>query len=232
MANFQSDPTLTHFTFMDNLTSVNGGGGGMDNNFSNPLLMNGIITENSSTYGSGINNYASNPILTNVTLSGNSGILGSGMYNSFSNPSMMNVTIIGNSATESGGGLYNVFSSRPNFKNSILWGNTPDQVIDTNESFSTITYSDIQGGWGGTGNINVDPVLLPLTDNGGFTLTYALSPVSPAIDSGDTSGCPTNDQRDFPRPIDGDGDGLAICDMGAYEYEPSWSYLYLPLIVK
>jgi len=57
-----------------------------------------------------------------------------------------------------------------------------------------------------------DPKFGPFADNGGPTLTMALLPGSPAIDSGDTSLAPATDQRGFPRPA-----GLAA-DIGAFEY--------------
>lgn len=62
-----------------------------------------------------------------------------------------------------------------------------------------------------------DPVLGPLDDYGGNTLTYALLPGSPAIDTGDNATCLATDQRDIARPVDGDNNGSAICDIGAYE---------------
>lgn len=69
---------------------------------------------------------------------------------------------------------------------------------------------------------NVDPMLGPLQDNGGGTLTYALDAASPAVDAG-SGDCPppSEDQRGAPRPIDGDQDTTAVCDIGAYEYDPS-----------
>jgi len=59
-----------------------------------------------------------------------------------------------------------------------------------------------------------------------------LLPGSPAIDAGDNSVCPTTDYRGVARPADGNGDGNAVCDIGAYEWlaEP-WA-MYLPVIWK
>jgi len=116
--------------------------------------------------------------------------------------------------------------------NSIVWGNTPDQILHIEDTM-TVTFSDIQGGgFVGTGNINEDPHLGPLADNGGFVKTHSLALLSPAIDAGnpDPEICPSTDARGFPRPIDGNGDGSAICDMGAYE--SGFSRLYLPLVLR
>jgi hypothetical protein len=56
-----------------------------------------------------------------------------------------------------------------------------------------------------------------LTDNGGPTRTIAFAPGSAATDGGDPARCPPADQRGVARPVDGDGDGLAVCDIGAFE---------------
>lgn len=76
-----------------------------------------------------------------------------------------------------------------------------------------------------TGNLyGVDPLLGPLQDNGGPSFTHALLPGSPAIDAVNPAApgsggnaCEPTDQRGVARPQDGDGDGLARCDMGAFE---------------
>ncbi len=54
--------------------------------------------------------------------------------------------------------------------------------------------------------------------NGGPVFTLDLAPGSVAIDNGTNSGCPVLDARNESRPFDGDGDGVAICDVGALEY--------------
>jgi hypothetical protein len=63
-----------------------------------------------------------------------------------------------------------------------------------------------------TGDIvDSDPLLGPLTNNGGSTFTRALLPGSPAIDAGNCASGPATDQRGVARPQD------ATCDMGAVE---------------
>jgi hypothetical protein len=69
----------------------------------------------------------------------------------------------------------------------------------------------------GPGDITGDLLLGPLQDNGGPTWTHALLACSPALDAGDNAACPATDQRGLSRPKDGNGDGTALCDIGAFE---------------
>lgn len=80
---------------------------------------------------------------------------------------------------------------------------------------------------GGT-DLNLTSLAIPITsvldpilaDNGGDTWTHALARCSVIIDAGDNAESPgPNDQRGpgFPRILDGDGDGFAVIDFGAFE---------------
>jgi hypothetical protein len=69
----------------------------------------------------------------------------------------------------------------------------------------------------GTGNATIDPLLGPLQNNGGPTETHLLLFGSPAIDRANNANAPPNDQRGVIRPIDGDGNGVAVADVGAVE---------------
>ena len=64
---------------------------------------------------------------------------------------------------------------------------------------------------------NASAPLGPLADNGGNTFTRALLPGSLAVDAGSNAGCPNIDHRGTARPYDGNGDAVAVCDIGAYE---------------
>ncbi|MDD3646896.1 MAG: choice-of-anchor Q domain-containing protein [Candidatus Dojkabacteria bacterium] len=80
-------------------------------------------------------------------------------------------------------------------------------------------------------DISTDPLIQPLDDNGGGLETHALLQASPPVDY--SSNCydafgrlVTNDERLEDRPVDGDENGSAVCDSGAYEYNPEQSVPY------
>jgi len=163
-------------------TSWAGLGGGMLNEGGSPVLTNCVFAGNSATgatvgYGGALSNVASSPTLTNCTFSDNT-------------------------AMSYAGGIYNWGLSYPTLVNCILWNDVPDEIGNSG-AVPSVTYSDVQGGYSGTGNIDLDPQ---------FDADYALQTGSPAIDAGTWVGAPATDLLGIARPR-----GAAV-DMGAYEF--------------
>ena len=211
MYNNVSSPTVTDCTFSDN--TADNHAGGMYNNNSSSTVTNCIFTGNASSAGGGMFNGGGSPAVTNCIFSGNSAGYGAGMWNYGSSPTLTNCTFSTNAGSV-GGGMYNEAGSNPTVTNCILWGDTSNEIID-NASSPTVAYSDVQGGYSGTGNIDADPCFV---DAAGGNLR--LRPGSPCIESGDNSA-PNLEPNDFdghPRIIDGDCDDIDVVDMGAYEF--------------
>ncbi len=82
----------------------------------------------------------------------------------------------------------------------------------------------------GSNDVCADPKLTgPFA---GTTYGMMLTSDSPAIDAGDDTVCPATDYRGVARPVDGDGDGEAVCDVGAYEWWEPAARVYLPLMLR
>ena len=229
-----SSPTLTDCTFVGNL-AVGSGGGGMDNyEFSSPTLTNCTFKGNSaSSWGGGMSNRGSSPTLINCAFSGNSaGSDGGGMSNRGSSPTLTNCTFWGNSADHWGGGIFNLFESSPTLVNCILWSDTPEEIFNYDEVPSpVVTYSDIQGGYEGEGNIDLPPFFVDPVNG-----DYHLRACSPCIDAGDNDApyLPDYDFEGDDRIVDGDGNGTATVDMGVDEVVDGLPCLqvYLPVVLR
>ncbi len=191
MYNNSGSPTLTNCTFIGNW--ADSAGGGIYNRFSAPTLTNCTFIGNSASHGGVIYNYYGDPLLTNCTFSNNSAQgNGGGMRNSvYSHPVLINCMFISNSA-DKGGGIYNsstptlfncTFSENsaetygggiytrentPTLTNCILWGNTPDEIY-VSSGTPVVTYSDVEGGFSGIGNIDVCPLFFD-PNNGDYHL--------------------------------------------------------------
>jgi hypothetical protein len=115
-------------------------------------LRNNIISNNSADFGGGMDIDLSYPIVIGCVFTENiADFKGGGVLCFGGSPTFINCTFIGNSSTY-GGGLN--LSGSCSMNNCILWGNTPDQIYG---GVPTVTYSDVQGGFPGQGNIEADP---------------------------------------------------------------------------
>jgi CSLREA domain-containing protein len=160
----------------------------------------------------------SNISVTNSTFSGNTTDSFGGAISNLGALSLINSTFSGNSGLQGVGGIQNFGTL--NLANTILAKDTPGGDCSNQ---GTINPSGVNlvgdGSCSVPGALSGDPMLGPLANNGGPTMTMALLPGSPAIDSADESICaaaPVNnlDQRGQPRSTDGK------CDIGAYESVP------------
>jgi len=194
-------------------------GGGIENDLGSTLVMSGVTVSGNmaSVAGGGIENEAGAPgaTLTNVTVSGNTAGTGAGVSND-GNLTLSFVTISGNSLDGSGDHtIRNTILANSASGTNCSGGGTLLAEDHNLDSGSTCGFTDP------TDLINTNPDLGPLQDNGGPTFTHALAAGSPAIDAG-SGDCPppATDQRGVARPVDGNGDGSASCDIGAFEFQP------------
>ena len=160
-----ADCIVAGFSITNGYTT--GSGGGIYCLNSSPAITNCIITKNTAALnGGGI--YCNNSQLTlkNCLISANksTGGAGGGIRCVSSNPFITNCTISGNSAGYAGSAIY-CFSSNPQITNSIIYGNSSGQIYAA-DGEPVITYSNIQDGWTGTGNIDADPCFACFDPNG------------------------------------------------------------------
>ena len=178
--------------------------------------------------GGGICNTNNSTItVSNSTISGNTASSnGGGLYNdNDSTATVSNSTFSNNAASSNhGGNIYNESGSTVAAANSIIANSVNGQNCEGNIVSSGYNL-DSDGSCNLTSNgdiSNLNPLLAPLGNNGGDTMTHALWPHSPAIDAGGCysgSNSPDTDQRGIPRPHNG------YCDIGAYEYSCTTTFI-------
>ncbi len=200
-----------------------GGSGGGIHDMSPPYRVTidrCVITGNSALHGGGLTCSDESTICSSL-IAGNSALaLGGGV---FGGGTIANCTICMNTAGAGSGGLDCWFDSYPAVSNCILWGDTPVEIPVPNP---IVTYSDVQGGWPGEGNINADPLFVDPDgpDNDPNTWEdndYHLINASPCIDAGDPNFIPDPSDRDIDgqwRVWDGNENGDWQIDMGADEF--------------
>lgn len=112
--------------------------------------------------------------------------------------------------------------------NSILYGNDWGLNVQ-GAGTAEVNYSDLQGSWDGIGSIDADPLFVDPANG-----DYHLQSGSPCIDTASLWAAPDHDLDGVERPLDGNGDGGALPDMGAYEAATIklMKLLYLPMGFK
>jgi hypothetical protein len=220
---------------------IPGYGGGIYCDNSSAVISGNVITHNSvDVTGGGIFAYESSLIIKNNIITDNDayghanvifppgcGASGGGISCSFASLVIANNTISGNHAHDfnepplffpgTGGGIESGYSSLT-IVNTVVWGDSPNEIIFNSTTINS-TYSDVQGGWSGAGNIDSDPCFAN-TSSGDYHLKSQAgrwnpssqswvidANTSPCIDAGNP-GCPLGDEP-------GDANNVRI-DMGAY----------------
>lgn len=170
--------------------------------------------------GGGIFNFGYGAVtVSNSTISGNRATKGGAIANTYGSLEIENSTIADNQATTHGDGVYFRYAYYAfDMQSTIVASNgaTEDlfppgmMVTGSNDLVMSAPGVDLP-----PGTISADPMLMPLADNGGPTLTQALATGSPAIDAGSNPHTLSFDQR---------GTGFArvygaAADIGAYELQ-------------
>jgi predicted outer membrane repeat protein len=203
--------------FISNTASADGGAffimpGGAISLTHSAVIANLAASDGGAIYNSGVFS------TTNTTVSANSaGDMGGGIAN-LNVVSLVNTTVSDNASGSGGAGIFN--ASLVNTRNSLIASNVGDNCLGVLNSQG----NNLEDG--GTCALdqpsdmsNTPASIDALGDYGGPTPTHALAADSPAIDAGDNQTCALVDQRGVRRPLDGDADGEAVCDIGAFEYQ-------------
>jgi parallel beta-helix repeat protein/predicted outer membrane repeat protein len=224
MHNDCTTPTVSNCIISDN-TAGNWGGGICnygDTDPSKSTLISCTVSGNSAKYGGGIlNTYNGHATLRSCLVTGNRAELGAAICNGWwTSATLTNCTLSGNYAEDSGGAIYNKAGERwdeVTLTNCVLWADTPEEIY-LDERTLVVTYSDVQSGWPGVGNIDVDPCFMQpgYWDANGAWLEgdYRLMLDSPCINAAEPN------YVTGPNETDLDGNRRVMggrIDMGAYE---------------
>jgi hypothetical protein len=193
---------------------------GSDGGRADAIVRGCLFSGNRTTSGGGaVLLFFSNATLAQSTFSGNTASWGSAVHVESSNPRIAQSTFSNNVASDATyiSTVY-IFSGNPTLDQVILWGNTGLNLRRDSGS-TTVSRSIVQDGCMAgitcTGLISGDPMLGPLQDNGGATMTHRPGVGSAALDQGNPATCGSapydTDQRGVARPQG------PTCDLGAVE---------------
>jgi|GEM_PF-3968504 len=194
--------------------SCNHTGGGINLQNANVFIDRNIITDNlASSAGGGIYCNGCAPTITgNLIVWNITDYLGGALCLSYTDAVIINNTIFENVAEEAGG-IYCYFSS-PEIVNNILWADSAavdSEIYAGDNSYPSVRYCDVEGGYTGTGNIDTNPWFRHPAGEDFHLMAVACGQVldSPCIDAGDPSIEDTYLSCDW-------GLGTYVSDMGAY----------------
>ena len=233
-----SSAIMVQCIFENNKASMFGGAVAVRGTGS-PQFINSIFRNNGESSGDNPEGggalfaYSGYPAFVNCLFHGNKAGEGGVALVYLANPVFVNCTFVGNEATIGYGGAVHDPSGQTTFRNCIVWDNTTtrgvgwaDQISTGWSGVSLVTHSDVEGGSGGTGNINTDPVFVNPGAND-YRLNPYTSNLSPCIDVGSVSFLPAdvgdldwdnNQTEQTPRDLDGNlRTKFGFVDMGAYE---------------
>lgn len=162
---YSYDATLSLSTCMilDNHAMYNYGGG-MNLQDSTVSVSSSLIWDNTASEDGGGISCSGDCVLdlANCVFAGNSAGHNGGAltaaYDCIIN--MINCTFTENSASRHGGAMSILFDCSVNVKDCILWNDTPDEIFLSSSPDVSLTYSVVQGGYAGEGNIDADPLLV------------------------------------------------------------------------
>ncbi len=205
-------------------------GGGIRVHYSSKVLGSAILFENNSAeLGGGVFSEVSEVTFTNSVFNGNTVVFeedvfeayiegaGGAIHSAGSKTRLINTTLYGNSADISGDGVFSTpiedleygieyTEDDTTVVNSILYGNGVEEVGFL-KTPPQVTFSDVEGGFTGEGNIDADPLFV--NGSGG---DFHLQVASPCISGASPEAAPKTDMDGNPRDLEP--------DMGAYEYIP------------
>jgi PKD repeat protein len=206
-------------------------GVGINGNVASPVIDRNVFRNYScdTQFGAGVISFinVSSPQVTNNLFEHNPCSAITMVLPVDASPKFINNTIVDNqygmrvdARVETAGQIY---------RNNIVVGNDIGLLVDFGAESRNPTwdhnlvfgngsnYTGIADQTGLAGNLSLDPQFVNAAQD-----DYHLQPSSPAVDTGTNEGAPAVDFDGNPRPFDGDGDGIATTDVGAYESQTAY----------